>query len=53
MAAKLSKVLTYGKGKPIMKLHESDHVITTGHVSNLKLNISSSASFTAPHLAGW
>ena len=43
MATKLFRVLTYGQAKPIMKLHESDHVIKRDHVSNWKLNKSSSA----------
>ena len=53
MATKLWRVLTYGEAKTIMKLYESDHVITRGHVSNGKLNISSSTRPIPPHLAGW
>ena len=47
------RVLTNGEAKPIMKLQESDHVITRGHVSNWKLNISFSTRSIPPHLAGW
>ena len=53
MATKLCWVLTYGEAKPIKNLHESDHMITRGHVSNWKLNISSSTGPIPPHLAGW
>ena len=34
MATNFCRVLTYGKGKLIMKSHGSDHVIVRGHVSN-------------------
>ena len=34
MTTELCEVLTYGEAKPIMKLHESDDVITRGHVLN-------------------
>ena len=43
MVTKHCMVLTYGEAKPVMKLHESDHVIRRYHMSNCKLNISSSA----------
>ena len=46
-------VLTYGEVKSIMKLHKSDRLITRGHVSNWKLNISSSTRPIPPHLTGW
>ena len=52
MATKLYRVPTCGEAKPIMKLHESDHVIARGHVSNRKLNISSSTRPISSHLAG-
>ena len=52
MATKLFRVLTYGQAKPIMKLHESDHVIKRDHVSNWKLNKSSSTRPIPPHLVG-
>ena len=53
MATNFCRGLTYGEAKLIMKLHESDHVVTRGHVSNQKLNISSSIMSIPPHLAGW
>ena len=53
MATNFCRVLTHGEAKLIMKLHESDHVITRGQVSNRKLNISSSIMSISPHLAGW
>ena len=37
MATKLCKVLTLGDTKPIIKLHDSDHVIARGQESNWKL----------------
>ena len=53
MATKRYRVLTYGEAKPIMKLHESNHVIARGHMLSRKLNISSSTRPISPHLAGW
>ena len=50
---KLWRFLMYGEAKPIMKSQDSDQVITKGHVSNWKPNISSSSSPIPPDLAGW
>ena len=42
MATKLCRVLMYGEAKSILKLLNSDHMIARGHVSDSKLNVSSS-----------
>ena len=50
MTTKFCSVLTYVEAKPMKKSHHSDHVIRRGHVSNLKLNISSSTRPIPPDL---
>ena len=52
MATKRCSVLTSGRMKPIMKLHDSDHVTTRGPVSNWKLNISFPTKSMQPDSAG-
>ena len=52
MTTKPWRVLTYGKTKPIVKLHGSDNMIARGHVSDRKLNISSSRRPIPAYLAG-
>ena len=52
MITKFGRELTYGKVKPKMNTHDSDHVITRGHVLNWKLIIFSSLGPVRPDLAG-
>ena len=49
---KLCNGLTYGEAKPIMKWHNSDHIIIRDHVPNWKSDISSSTKSALPELAG-